>query len=434
MANLASSAASGSAGADEGLKKSSLPLAIGSLGVVYGDIGTSPLYAFREAAVASQAGGALDPQAVIGILSLMLWTLTLIVTFKYVLLLLRADNGGEGGIFALMALGQRAAPRAAGLILLLGIAGAAFFYGDCIITPAISVLSALEGLHTISPELDRYVLPASLAILIGLFAIQSRGTARVGAWFGPIMVAWFLVLGLGGLIHLVDAPAVLRAFNPLAALSFVAQHGQASIFVLGAVFLTVTGAEALYADLGHYRRRPIQHAWLLVVLPSLALNHLGQGALVLGNPEALDNPFFRLYPSWALAPMVVLATVATVIASQAVITGAYSLTRQAVQLGLLPRLAILHTAESMEGQIYMPKVNQALLIAVLLVVVIFKSSGALAAAYGVSVTATMILTTAIAFVVVWRLWQWPLWQAATVMVPLFLLEQAFFVANSIKIV
>jgi KUP system potassium uptake protein len=434
---MSQSATSQAPGSDRGvhlLSTKSLSLAIGSLGVVYGDIGTSPLYAFREAAVAAKAGGSLDGQAIFGILSLMLWALILIVTLKYVLLLLRADNEGEGGIFALMALGQRAAPRSAGLLLLFGVAGAAFFYGDCIITPAISVLSALEGLHTVSPALDRYVLAVSIVVLIGLFAIQSRGTGRVGAWFGPTMLVWFVAMGLGGIIHLIAQPAILLAFNPISAVTFVAGHGFVSVLVLGAVFLAVTGAEALYADLGHFGRGPIQRAWMVVVLPSLALNYLGQGALVLENPDTLDNPFFRLYPEWALVPMVIFATIATVIASQAVITGAFSLTRQAVQLGLLPRLSILHTEESMEGQIYMPRVNYALLVAVLLVVVIFKSSSALGSAYGVSVTATMVLTTMIAFMVVWRLWHWPLWRAIATLLPLLLLEQVFFLANAVKIV
>ena len=408
-------------------------LTIGSLGVVYGDIGTSPLYAFKEALAAAKAAGPVSSEAVIGVVSLAVWALMLIVTLKYVLLLLHADNRGEGGIFALTALAQPAAGRYGPYVLLLGVAGASFFYGDAIITPAISVLSAVEGLDLVSPSFSHYVLPLSGVILVALFAVQSCGTAKVGIWFGPVMIVWFVVLAIGGLLHIGDAPAILDAVNPWYGAAFLWHHGFAAVLVLGAVFLTVTGAEALYADLGHFGRVAVQRAWLLLVLPALVLNYLGQGALVLGDPSTADSPFFRLYPSWALIPMVVLATVATVIASQAVITGAYSMTQQAIQLGLLPRLSIQHTSDSMSGQIFMPRVNAILMVGVLVVIGVFKSSSALAAAYGIAVTATMLLTTMIAFVVIWRLWKWPLYRAVAVVVPLMLLEMTFLIANSAKI-
>ena len=433
---MASSQATPVVGSDGGafvVHPASWSLWLGCLGVVYGDIGTSPLYAFKEALSAARHAGSVGAEPVIGIVSLAIWALMLIVTFKYVLLLLWADNRGEGGIFALSTLAQQAAPKFAGTVLLLGTAGAAFFYGDCIITPAISVLSAVEGLELVSPAFTKLVLPISFGIIAVLFAVQARGTAKVGIWFGPIMLVWFVVLAIGGLLHIADDPVILTAINPVKGLLFLYNHGLGAVLVLGAVFLTVTGAEALYADLGHFGRNPVRQAWLTLVLPSLALNYLGQGALVLGNPAAADNPFFRLYPDWALVPMVMLATVATVIASQAVITGAFSMTQQAVQLGLLPRLSIQHTSDSVAGQIYMPRVNLLLLIGVLLVIAIFKSSSALASAYGIAVTATMILTTMMAFVVIWRLWKWPLWGALSLAVPLLMLEVTFFIANSAKI-
>ena len=408
-------------------------LALGSIGVVYGDIGTSPLYALKEAVTAATRQGAAGPDAVLGILSLMTWTLLLIVTLKYVLILLHADNKGEGGTFALMALGQSVANRSAPLLLALGVAGAAFFYGDAVITPAISVLSAVEGLKLIAPSMEPAVLPVTLAILLGLFAVQSRGTAKVAQFFGPITLVWFAVLAAGGLAHLIDAPRVFLALNPLLGMEFIFNHGMIGLVVLGLVFLVATGAEALYADLGHFGRKPIRAAWLGVVLPALMLNYFGQGALLLAHPEAIENPFYRLYPSWALIPMVVLATVATVIASQAVITGAFSFTRQAIQLGLIPRLEIRHTSESVAGQIYLPRVNQILLVAVVLVTLTFRSSGDLAAAYGLSVTATMVIDTLMAFFVVWRCWNWPVWKAAALMLPLLLIEQAFLTANLLKI-
>jgi KUP system potassium uptake protein len=408
-------------------------LVVGSIGVVYGDIGTSPLYAFKEAIHAAKATSFAGREAVFGVLSLITWALLLIVTLKYVFILLRADNRGEGGIFALMALSQSVAKRSAPVIMGLGIAGAAFFYGDAVITPAISVLSAVEGLHLVSPVFDRWVLPLTVIILIGLFVVQSRGTAQVAAFFGPITVVWFIAMFLGGIVHVIANPDVLVALNPLYGVKFILKHGVVGLTVLGLVFLAVTGAEALYADLGHFGRKPIQTAWLGFVLPALMVNYFGQGALVLSNPAALSSPFYLLYPEWALVPMVILATAATIIASQAVITGAFSLTRQAIQLGLLPRLGITHTSESMAGQIYMPRVNWLLLIAVLFMVLLFKNSSALAAAYGVAVTAEMVITSLIAFFLIWRLWGWSVWQTALLIVPLLFIEQAFFAANMLKI-
>ena len=408
-------------------------LTLSSLGVVYGDIGTSPLYAFRESVTAAQAGGTSAAHAVTGVLSLMLWSLFLVVTAKYVLLLLRADNKGEGGTFALMALAQSVSRHSAPLVLLLGVAGASFFYGDAFLTPAISVLSAVEGLKLVAPAFEPLVLPLAVLILIALFMMQSRGTSRVGALFGPITAVWFLVLALGGIIHIHGNPHVFAAFNPIYGAEFLATHGLVGLTTLGLVFLTVTGAEALYADLGHFGRKPIQMAWLGFVLPALALNYLGQGALVLAQPDALENPFYRLYPDWALLPMVVLATLATIIASQAVITGAYSLTRQAFQLGLLPRFTVHHTSESVSGQIYMPRLNLMLLIGVLMVVMIFRNSTALAAAYGVAVSAVMVISSVMAFFVIRQYWRWPVWRALALIVPFLLIEQVFFAANMLKL-
>src|ERR1700751_2621307 len=355
-------------------------LTLGSIGVVYGDIGTSPLYAPPEAVVAASAGGEVDPFAVMGVTSLILWALIVVVTLKYVVILLRADNNGEGGTLALMALAQRAVTKAAGTIVLLGIISGALFYGDAVITPALSVLSAIEGIKLVTSSLDPYVVPVTVIILLALFAVQSRGTANVAAFFGPIMLLWFVVIGVAALPAIAQQPEVLLSLNPLYAVSFMLHHGIIGFVTLGAVFLAVTGAEALYADLGHFGKRPIQTAWLFIVLPSLALNYLGQGALVMRDAKAVENPFFLMFPDWALLPMVILATVATVIASQAVITGAYSLTRQAIQLGLLPRFEIRHTSEAHFGQIYIPRINTLLFIAVMLLVLMFRSSSALASA------------------------------------------------------
>jgi KUP system potassium uptake protein len=421
-------------GAEDGhTSKQFWALALGSIGVVYGDIGTSPLYALREAVTAAQHHGTSGPDAVLGILSLITWTLVLIVTVKYVIVLLNADNKGEGGTFALMALGQSVAKRSAPLILVFGVVGAAFFYGDAVITPAISVLSAVEGLKLVAPALSDAVLPITIAILVGLFVVQSRGTAAVAQFFGPIMLVWFIVLTIGGMIHLIDDPRVFLALNPALGVEFVLTHGIVGLAVMGLVFLVATGAEALYADLGHFGRKPIQFAWLGIVQPALIINNFGQGALLLAHPEAIENPFYRLYPGWALIPMVVLATLATVIASQAVITGAFSFTRQAIQLGLLPRLEIRHTSESVAGQIYLPRVNQVLFVGVVLVTLTFRNSSNLAAAYGLSVTATMVIDSLMAFFVVWRCWGWPVWKVAALMVPLLLIEQAFLAADVMKI-
>ena len=387
-----------------------MALTVGSIGVVYGDIGTSPLYAFREAVMASVGTGEAPTAAtVLGPVSLILWALIVIVTLKYVVLLLHADNNGEGGTLTLMALAQRALGRSVGAVPLLGIIGAALFYGDALITPAISVLSAVEGLKIVTPAFDHVIVPLTVIVLVILFSVQSRGTARVAAFFGPVMTVWFVAIAIAGAVHAAANPMVLHAFNPVYGIGFLVSHGLVGLITLGAVFLAVTGAEALYADLGHFGRRPIQTAWFALVLPALAVNYLGQAALVLANPKAIENPFFLLYPEWALLPMVVLATAATVIASQAVITGAYSLTRQAIQLGLLPRLEIRHTSESQEGQIYMPRVNGALLFGVLLLVALFRSSSALASAYGIAVTGTMVVTALMAFVVIWRVWAGRSW-------------------------
>ncbi|HWX06278.1 MAG TPA: KUP/HAK/KT family potassium transporter, partial [Bradyrhizobium sp.] len=369
-------------------------LMIGSIGVVYGDIGTSPLYALREAVVAASGpSGVVTTQAVLGVVSLILWALIIVVTLKYVVILLRADNHGEGGTLALMALAQRAVSHgASSAIVLLGIISGALFYGDAVITPALSVLSAVEGIKLETAAFDPYVVPITVVILLLLFAAQSRGTARVAAFFGPVMCIWFGIIAIAAITPIMARPEVLLALNPLYAVSFMLHHGIIGFVTLGAVFLAVTGAEALYADLGHFGKRPIQTAWLFIVLPSLALNYLGQGALVIADPKAIEGPFFLMFPHWALAFMVGLATVATVIASQAVITGAYSLTRQAIQLGLLPRFEIRHTSEAHSGQIYIPRINLLLFISVILLVLMFRSSSALASAYGISVTGTMVVT------------------------------------------
>jgi len=410
-------------------------LTLGCIGVVYGDIGTSPLYAVRESVLAAVgAGHAPNEFVVFGILSLIIWSLLLVVTAKYVLILLRADNNGEGGTLALMALASRALGRNAGIVILLGIISGALFYGDAIITPALSVLSAIEGLKVETPALDPYVVPITVVILVMLFAVQSRGTAKVAAFFGPVTLLWFFAIAAAGIWHTAKYPTVLFAFNPYYGVDFLLHHGIIGFYTLGAVFLVVTGSEALYADLGHFGRGPIRFAWLIVVLPALTVNYLGQGALVLTDPKSVENPFFLLYPNWALLPMVVLATAATVIASQAVITGAYSLTQQAIQLGLLPRLEIRHTSAALFGQIYMPRVNTLLLIGVLLLVALFRSSGALASAYGIAVTGTMVVTGMMAVVVVWRVWRWPLLGALALMLPFLFIDLTFLSANLLKVV
>jgi len=414
-------------------------LALGSIGVVYGDIGTSPLYALREAMVAASGGNteAIARETVLGVVSLILWALIVVVTLKYVLILLRADNNGEGGTLTLMALASRAVGRfhrAAGVIALLGIISAALFYGDAVITPALSVLSAIEGLDVATPAFHDFVVPLTVLILVMLFAFQARGTAKVAALFGPITLLWFVAIAIPGVLWIARDPVVLWALNPAHGVAFLLHHGIIGFYTLGAVFLAVTGAEALYADLGHFGRRPIQTAWLGLVLPALALNYLGQGAIVFTHPEAIANPFFLLYPDWARIPMVVLATAATVIASQAVITGAYSLTSQAIQLGLLPRFEIRHTSAQQAGQIYMPRVNTLLLVGVLLLVALFRSSSALASAYGIAVSGTMVVTGMMAFVVIWRMWRWSPFAAAALMLPFILIDMTFLSANMLKVV
>ena len=407
-------------------------LVLGSVGVVYGDIGTSPLYALREGLRAAGRDGLAEAE-VIGIVSLLLWTLTLIVTFKYVVLILRADNRGEGGTLSLLALAQRAVGRRTPILFVLGVLGAALFYGDAAITPAISVLSAVEGLELVAPGLEAYVVPITVAIIVALFWVQSRGTASVSVLFGPVTLVWFVVIALLGLVHAGDRLAIYNALNPAHAVGFVVSHGLGALPVMGAVFLAVTGAEALYADMGHFGRGPIRTAWLGLVFPALALNYLGQGSLVLARPEAVESPFFLMAPAWGLLPLVLLATAATIIASQAVISGAFSLTRQAVQLGLLPRLEIQHTSASLVGQVYMPRVNWTLLAAVLILVVLFRSSSALASAYGIAVTGTMVVTSLLAFTVFRRAWGWPLPAVLAVLVPLLSIEIIFLGANLAKL-
>ncbi len=408
-------------------------MALGCVGVVYGDIGTSPLYALRESLAHAKATG-LPETAVIGTVSLLIWALIFIVTIKYVVFLLQADNKGEGGILSLMALAQSALGHHGGPVFLLGIAGAALFSGDAIITPAISVLSAVEGLELVTPIFSPYILPITVAILVTLFWVQSHGTARVATFFGPVMVVFFLTMAGLGIAHIGDSPVILNAFNPIHGLNFLLGHGLLGIVVLGSVFLAVTGSEALYADMGHFGRGPIRIAWLVFVLPALALNYLGQGALVLSNPAAVENPFFLLAPQWALLPLVILATMATIIASQAVITGAFSVVRQAIQLGLLPRMLILHTSEMQEGQIFVPRVNFMLLVGVLALVFLFKSSSGLASAYGIAVAGSMVVDTSLAFFVVWKLWHWPLPVAVLFAAGFLVVDVAFFSANLLKIV
>lgn len=408
-------------------------LTIGAIGVVYGDIGTSPLYALKESVVAASGKAPATAHVILGVLSLILWALLVVVTLKYVFLLLRADNNGEGGTLTLMALAQKAVGRQTPLVVLLGMIGAALFYGDAMLTPAISVLSAIEGLKLATPAFDPYVVPITLVIIFGLFAVQSRGTAKVGAFFGPATAIWFLVLFVLGIVNIWQAPQVLAAINPAYAASFLIDHGLVGFAVLGAVFLAVTGAEALYADLGHFGRKPIQVAWLIFVFPALVTNYFGQGALLITNPEAIENPFYRMAPEWALVPMIILAGVATIIASQAVITGAFSLTRQAIQLGLLPRMIISHTSEAQSGQIYMPRINLLLLIGVVVLVLVFRSSSALAAAYGIAVSGTMVVTAIMAFIVMRKLWKWNLLSATVVVMPLLAIDAIFLASNSMKI-
>ncbi len=410
-----------------------LALTLGSIGVVFGDIGTSPLYAFREAVTHAANGAPVSRTIVLGVLSLILWSLFIVVTAKYVLLLLRADNNGEGGTLSLMALGQRALGRRSWPLLALGVVGASMFIGDSMITPAISVLSAVEGLKLVTPGLEHYVVPLTIFILVVLFSVQSSGTARVASAFGPVMVIWFATLAVMGLVHISDDPTVMAAINPWYAIWFMLSHGTIGLVTMGLVFLAVTGGEALYADLGHFGRKPIQAGWFYLVMPALLINYFGQGALVLSNPAAIENPFYRLVPEILLLPLVVLATAATVIASQAVITGAFSLIRQAVQLGLLPRFEVRYTSETHAGQIYLPRVNRLLLIGVVLLVLLFRTSSGLASAYGIAVSTTMVVDGIMGFVVVWKLWNWRAATAAAVILPFVVVDMSFFAANLLKL-
>jgi KUP system potassium uptake protein len=418
-----------------GSTKPSFGVLMAVLGIVYGDIGTSPLYAFKASLQVFDSAHTTQTE-VMGVLSLIFWSLIIIVTLKYVFLVMRADNRGEGGILALMALAQRVSVGTSvkGGIALVGIAGACLFFGDGVITPAISVLSAVEGLEVSAPELKFYVLPISVAVITALFAMQYHGTGGVGRVFGPVMILWFFIIGLTGLAEIVPHPFVLLAISPSYAVGLCIQYKGLAFFVLGAVVLCVTGAEALYADMGHFGARPIRLTWLTFVLPCLILNYFGQGALVLANPVAVENPFFLLGPVWLRLPMVILATAATVIASQAVISGAFSMARQCMQLGFLPRMTVRHTSTMEEGQIYVPQVNTALAVGVVLLVLAFKTSDNLASAYGIAVTGTFLCTAVLAMVVFRRQFHWSRAAAVSVFGLLFLVDIVFFSANSIKIV
>ena len=412
--------------------RSGLPaLVLAALGVVYGDIGTSPLYAFREALHATGELGS-DRASVLGVLSLIVWALTLVVTLKYVTFVLKADNRGEGGTLSLMSLARESLAGRPKWVLILGVLGASLFLGDAVITPAISVLSAVEGIEVIAPTLTDWVVPITLSIIAILFFVQRFGTGGVAAVFGPITVVWFLVLGISGAVHIFDNFSVLSAINPLYGVHYVVRNIGSAVTVLGAVFLAVTGAEALYVDLGHFGRRPIIVAWFSLVFPSLLLNYFGQGAFVLEHPEMAEHPFFSMHPEWARIPMVLLATAATVIASQAVISGAYSLVRQAMHLNLLPRLRILHTSEKHSGQIFMPQVNSLLFFFVAALVLFFKNSSGLSAAYGIAVTGEMLITSVLLFIVMNRVWGWSFAATVTVILPLSLIDAGFLGANLAK--
>ena len=415
-------------------RSGTLPLlALTALGVVYGDIGTSPLYALRESFYGPHRVF-VNEGNVLGILSLVFWTLTIVVTFKYLVYVIRADNRGEGGILALTALVRsHVSGRRQWFVIMLGLFGAALLYGDGIITPAVSILGAVEGLQVAAPGLSQWIVPVSVVILIGLFALQRYGTATVGTLFGPVMILWFATLAVLGVRGILREPGVLASINPVYAVRFFAANGYEGFLVLGAVFLVATGGEALYADLGHFGAKPIRLNWFMLVFPALLLNYFGQGALVLTSPETAQNPFYRLAPDWGLYPLLVLATMAAIIASQAVISGAFSLTRQAVQLGYLPRLSIIHTSAKTIGQIYVPAVNWTLMIATIAIVVGFGSSSNLASAYGVAVTTTMVITTGLAFFVARRVWGWNLFWAALVTSGFIFIDAAFFGANIIKV-
>ena len=418
-----------------GTRKRMAPLVVGAIGVVYGDIGTSPLYTLRQCFSGAHQLS-LAPENVLGILSIIFWALVIVVTLKYVTLIMRADNRGEGGILALTALvssGVSRHTRRRWWLVGFGIFGAAMFYGDGMITPAISVLGAVEGLEVIAPALHSFIVPITLAIIVALFALQRRGTASVGILFGPVMAIWFLVLALLGLLEIQRNPDVLRAVNPAHAIAFIEATPRIAFLALGAVVLAVTGTEALYADMGHFGAAPIRRAWLAFVMPALVVNYFGQGALLLADPTAIKNPFYLLAPQWALLPLVILATCAAVIASQAVISGAFSLTRAAIQMGYCPRIRLLHTSERQIGQIYVPFVNWTLLIAVALLVLGFRSSDNLGGAYGIAVTLAMLIDSVLIFVVMRRLWNWPLAVALGVALPLLAIDVLFLASNSLKI-
>jgi KUP system potassium uptake protein len=415
-------------------KSSLAALTLSAIGVVYGDIGTSVLYAMKE--VFGSGHVPFTPDNIYGILSIFFWTLTVIVSIKYVVLILRADNHGEGGLVAMLALASQAVkdkPQLRGVLLTVGIFGTCLFYGDGVITPAISVLGAMEGLEVISPTFKQYVVPLTLVILFCLFLVQKKGTSGIGKFFGPITLVWFAVLAVLGVMHIATNPAVLWAISPHYALGFMWANPGITFIILGAVVLCVTGAEALYADLGHFGKKPIRLAWFSVVMPALVLNYFGQGALLLKNPEAVKNPFYLMAPDWALIPLLVLATLAAVIASQALITGAFSVTKQVIQLGYLPRLNILHTSVREAGQIYIPFVNWGLFVAIVLAVVMFKTSGNLAAAYGIAVTTDMLITTILTFYVIRYGWKYPLWLCVVATGWFFVVDFAFFASNLLKL-
>lgn len=410
-------------------------IALAALGVVYGDIGTSPLYAMKEVFAGNHPIPVTEAN-IFGSLSLFFWALIIIVSIKYVSFIMRADNRGEGGIMALIALALHEAehkPKQAKAIMIVGILGAAMFYGDGMVTPAISVLSAVEGLEVGAPALHPFIIPITLVVLFLLFFVQKSGTAVVGAFFGPVMLIWFSTLALLGLINIVEQPAILHALNPLYGIEFLLANKAMALLAMGNVVLAVTGAEALYADMGHFGRKPISRAWFAFVLPALVLNYFGQGALILGNPEAADNPFYRAAPDWALYPLIGLATVATVIASQAVISGAFSVTRQAMQLGFVPRMEVQHTSEKEQGQIYLPAVNWGLMVAVMILVLGFKSSNNLAAAYGIAVTGDMVITSILAAFVVAKVWKWGWFKAGLLFSCFLAVELIFLAANILKI-
>lgn len=409
-------------------------LTLGAIGVVFGDIGTSPLYALKESFHAAH-GLPISIENVLGILSMIFWSLMLVVSLKYVAVIMRAHNNGEGGIMALLALNmrnQQISPRKKMLVVAVGLFGAALFLGDGMITPAISVLSAVEGLKIATPIFEPYIVPIAMGLIVGLFLIQRRGTGSMGRFFGPMTLVWFLALGLLGILSIVKNPEVLAMVNPYWAASFVLQHPLAAFFIMGAVVLTITGGEALYADMGHFGRNPIQLGWFFVALPCLLLNYAGQGALLLRDPAAIENPFFLLVPEYALYPMIILATMATVIASQAVISGVFSIARQAMQMGYLPRMTVRHTSESEMGQIYIPFLNWLLLGAVLALVLLFQSSSNLAAAYGIAVTMTMICDTILVGLVMYGVWKWSLLRMLLVVIPFLILDVLFFSATSLK--